>query len=189
MASPSSRVVWRKSAAAAALSRSQHHVMQRAASSSSSAAASSTTGTFSSSSSSPSPSTFGTNRGVSAQGVDSSSGFLLHQSSRSSLPVSTTARRAWSRSLSSSSSAAGASVPPDLPAELKPFHELGYLDDDGLTVFDTLHDMQVRSCHVFADRPLFGTYSNDSKKFEWMSYHEYAHKVDCCRAFLQSVGA
>lgn len=48
--------------------------------------------------------------------------------------------------------------------------------------------MQVRSCHVFADRPLFGTYSNDSKKFEWMSYHEYAHKVDCCRAFLQSVG-
>jgi hypothetical protein len=75
-----------------------------------------------------------------------------------------------------------------LPPELQPFRELGYVDEDGLTVFDTLHEMQVRSCQVFSNRQLFGTYSDDSKKFEWMTFKEYAEKVDSCRAFLQSVG-
>jgi hypothetical protein len=75
-----------------------------------------------------------------------------------------------------------------LPAELQKFREIGYVDEDGLTVFETLHDMQVRSCEVFSDRELFGTYSDESEKFEWMTYAQYAEKVDTCRAFLQSVG-
>lgn len=65
---------------------------------------------------------------------------------------------------------------------------MGFVDEDGLTVFETLHDMQVRSCKVFSDRELFGTYSEESNKFEWMTYAQYAEKVDTCRAFLQSVG-
>jgi hypothetical protein len=75
-----------------------------------------------------------------------------------------------------------------LPPELQPFYERGYVDEDGLTVFDTLHEMQVRSCQVFAKKELFGTYSEDSKQFEWMTFREYGEKVDACRAFLQSVG-
>jgi hypothetical protein len=68
------------------------------------------------------------------------------------------------------------------------FHEQGILDERGLTVFDTLYEMQVRSCQVFASHKLFGTYSNETKQFEWMKFHEYAAKVDTCRAVLRDLG-
>lgn len=95
--------------------------------------------------------------------------------------------RGSSRVVASSAPRAYLSSSP-LPAELQKFRELGYVDEDGLTVFETLHEMQVRSCEVFSDRELFGTFSEESQKFEWMTYAEYADKVDTCRAFLQSVG-
>jgi hypothetical protein len=68
------------------------------------------------------------------------------------------------------------------------FQAKGFLDDRGLTVFDTLHEMQVRSCQVFADRELFGTYSKESKKFEWMTYQEFDDQVNKCRAVLKDIG-
>ena len=70
----------------------------------------------------------------------------------------------------------------------KAFQAKGFLDDRGLTVFDTLHEMQVRSCEVFASRKLFGTYSKESKQFEWMTYQEFDSAVNKCRAVLKDIG-
>jgi len=75
-----------------------------------------------------------------------------------------------------------------LTEEQKAFQEQGILDERGLTIFDTLHDMQVRSCQVFNDRKLFGTYSEETKDFEWMSFADYDHKVNQCRAVLKDLG-
>jgi hypothetical protein len=66
------------------------------------------------------------------------------------------------------------------------FQAEGILDERALTVFDTLHEMQVRSCRVYADNDLFGTYNG--KAFEWMTYQEYANNVDKCRAVLHDLG-
>jgi hypothetical protein len=68
------------------------------------------------------------------------------------------------------------------------FKELGILDDQGLTVFDTLHEMQVRSCQVFKDNELFGTYDGESKSFKYMTYDEYNTKVNQCRSLLKDLG-
>jgi hypothetical protein len=70
----------------------------------------------------------------------------------------------------------------------KAFQAKGFLDDRGLTVFDTLHEMQVLSCEVFAPRKLFGTYSKESKQFEWMTYQEFGDAVNKCRAVLKDIG-
>jgi hypothetical protein len=70
----------------------------------------------------------------------------------------------------------------------KKFQELGFLDEKGLTTFDTLHEMQVRSCKVYAENDLFGTYQKDSNSFEYMTYEEYGDKVDKCRATLRDLG-
>lgn len=66
------------------------------------------------------------------------------------------------------------------------FQAEGIVDDRGLTMFNTLHEMQVRSCKVYADNDLFGTYNGT--KFEWMTYQEYADNVDKCRAVLHDLG-
>jgi hypothetical protein len=71
----------------------------------------------------------------------------------------------------------------------KHFHELGYLDERGLTVFDTLHEMQFRSCQVYAQNDLFGTYNPKSDKFEYMTFEEFSQKVHECRAVLKDLGA
>lgn len=47
-----------------------------------------------------------------------------------------------------------------------------HLDERGLVQFDTLHNMVVRSCDTFAEKNLFATYSEASKKFEWMTFQE-----------------
>lgn len=57
-------------------------------------------------------------------------------------------------------------------AEEKALQEEGILDERGLVVFDTLHNMQTRSCRVFAPKNLFATYSEETKNFEWMSFAE-----------------
>jgi hypothetical protein len=48
----------------------------------------------------------------------------------------------------------------------------GIIDERNLVQFDTLHNMQIRSCQVFAPKPLFATYSPDTKNFEWMTFAE-----------------
>ena len=48
--------------------------------------------------------------------------------------------------------------------------------------------MQINSCKVYADKQLFGTYSEESKKFEWMTFQDYADRVDQCRSMLQDLG-
>lgn len=82
------------------------------------------------------------------------------------------------------------SAPPSVlsPDRLQAFREKGFIDENGLTLFDTLHEMQVRACQVYAADDLFGTYSPDSKKFEWMTYHDYDVKVQTCRTMLKDLG-
>jgi hypothetical protein len=48
----------------------------------------------------------------------------------------------------------------------------GIIDERNLVQFDTLHNMQIRSCQVFAPKPLFATYSPETKNFEWMTFAE-----------------
>jgi hypothetical protein len=76
--------------------------------------------------------------------------------------------------------------------ELKKWQELGYVDEKGLTMFDTLHQMQVRSCATYAENELFGTYTEgkDGKdaSFQWMTFQEYATNVNKCRAVLKDIG-
>ena len=67
-------------------------------------------------------------------------------------------------------------------------HHEEYLDDNGLTKFNTLHDLQVRSCALFADNDLFGTYDNSKDSFEYMTYADYDSKVDACRKVLMDLG-
>jgi hypothetical protein len=52
------------------------------------------------------------------------------------------------------------------------FQALGLLDERGLVNFDTLHNMQVRSCQVYAEKNLFATYSEETQNFEWMTFAE-----------------
>lgn len=59
-----------------------------------------------------------------------------------------------------------------LSQEEQEWHKKGILDERGLVKFDTLHNMQVRSCQVYAPKNLFATYSPDSQQFEWMTYVE-----------------
>jgi hypothetical protein len=71
----------------------------------------------------------------------------------------------------------------------KAFQAKGFLDDrGGLTVFDALHEMQVRSCEAFAPRKLFGTDSKQMKQFGWMTHQEFDSAVNKCRAVLKDVG-
>ena len=70
----------------------------------------------------------------------------------------------------------------------KEFQELGFLDERGLTVFDTLHEMQVRTCAVFAENELFGSYDSEANSYKYITYGEFAEKVDKCRAVLKDLG-
>jgi hypothetical protein len=70
----------------------------------------------------------------------------------------------------------------------KHLQEVGYLDEKGLTAFDTLHEMQLRSCAVFAENDLFGTYDPESEKFVYETFQDYANQVDRCRAVLKDLG-
>ena len=68
------------------------------------------------------------------------------------------------------------------------FREQGIVGDDGLVLFDTIHEMQVRSCMVYKDNDLFGTYSPDEEAYVWQTYGEYAKNVNTCRAVLKDLG-
>jgi long-chain acyl-CoA synthetase len=73
-------------------------------------------------------------------------------------------------------------------ADMQRFRKEGLLDEKGLTVFDTLHEMQLSSCQVYSQNDLFGTFSPKTEKFEWMTYEEYGKKVDQCRSMLKDLG-
>lgn len=71
------------------------------------------------------------------------------------------------------------------PEQIQDFQRRGLLDDRELTNYATLHELQVHSCEVYAQNELFGTYSEHSKTFEYMTYQEYADRVDECRRVLR----
>uniref|UniRef100_A0A7S4EPR5 AMP-dependent synthetase/ligase domain-containing protein n=2 Tax=Pseudo-nitzschia australis TaxID=44445 RepID=A0A7S4EPR5_9STRA len=70
----------------------------------------------------------------------------------------------------------------------KHFQERGFLDAQGMTAFNTLHELQVHSSHVFSENELFGTYQEQSKTFNFMTYDEYNQKVNQCRSLLKDLG-
>ena len=88
----------------------------------------------------------------------------------------------------SSSSSVGQSVLLDHNNDGKGYQNEGWMDSDGLTVFNTLHELVDRSCHLFADRKMFGTYNEEVNKFEWMTYANFDDKVHQCRAVLKDLG-
>ena len=73
-------------------------------------------------------------------------------------------------------------------ADVQAWKDRGIIDDNEVTVFDTLHEMQKNSCEVYAKNNLFGTYTEASKSFEWMTFGEFAEKVDQCRSVLKDLG-
>ena len=68
------------------------------------------------------------------------------------------------------------------------FQERGFLDAQGMTAFNTLHELQVHSSHVFSKNELFGTYEEQSNTFKFMTYDEYNQKVNQCRSLLKDLG-
>ncbi len=70
----------------------------------------------------------------------------------------------------------------------KQFQELGVLDDQGLTRFETLHELQVNSTLVFKEQELFGTYDEESKSYHYITYDEYNQRVHKCRVVLKDLG-
>jgi hypothetical protein len=71
---------------------------------------------------------------------------------------------------------------------LDSFREMGYVDEDGLVQFDTIHEMQVRACAVYKDNDLFGTYSPEEEAYVWQTYGDYAKNVNICRTVLKDLG-
>ena len=102
-------------------------------------------------------------------------GALLRRSSR---PTSSPSSLSFLiRSLSSET------TPPQQPqfaSKTAQWQHEGILDERGLVNFDTLHNMQVRSCRVFADKNLFATYSEVTQKFEWMTFAECTCSITLC---------
>lgn len=74
------------------------------------------------------------------------------------------------------------------PQDVEAWKARGILDERELTVFETLHEMQVNSCEVYSKNKLFGTYAEASKSFEWMTFQEFADKVNQCRSVLKDLG-
>ncbi|CAB9507500.1 7a-methyl-1,5-dioxo-octahydro-1H-inden-4-yl [Seminavis robusta] len=68
------------------------------------------------------------------------------------------------------------------------FYDKGWLDERGLTQFKTLHENQVRACQIFADRDLYGVYSDETEKFEFSTYRDFGQQVDLARHVLKDLG-
>ena len=68
------------------------------------------------------------------------------------------------------------------------YHDMGWMDERGLTLFKTLHENQVRSCEIFADNELYGKYDPDSQKFVYSTYREFGNQVNRARHVLQDLG-
>lgn len=68
------------------------------------------------------------------------------------------------------------------------FHDKGWLDDRGLSIFKTLHENQVRSCQIYADNDLYGHYNEEAGDFVYKSYREFGEQVDQTRSVLKDLG-
>lgn len=73
-------------------------------------------------------------------------------------------------------------------ADIQAWKDRGVLDEYECTKFSTLHEMQVHSCEAYSKNQLFGTFTEASQKFEWMTFGEYADKVNQCRTVLNDLG-
>mmetsp|Transcript_45161 Transcript_45161/g.109962 ORF Transcript_45161/g.109962 Transcript_45161/m.109962 type:complete len:706 (+) Transcript_45161:370-2487(+) len=62
-------------------------------------------------------------------------------------------------------------------------------DETGLLKFNTLHELQENACQVYGhDHELFGTFSESSQKFEYMTYSDFGQRVEECRSVLKDLG-
>lgn len=68
------------------------------------------------------------------------------------------------------------------------YHDMGWMDDRGLTLFKTLHENQVRSCEVYADNELYGMHNDETGEFEYFKYRDFGLKVNRARAVLKDLG-
>lgn len=62
------------------------------------------------------------------------------------------------------------------------------VDERNLLKFDTLASLQQNACQVFADNDLFGTYSEETKQFQWIDYAEFDERVGKVRSVLIDLG-
>jgi len=68
------------------------------------------------------------------------------------------------------------------------YYERGWMDEIGSVLFNTLHEDQVRACEIFAENQCLGTYSEETKKFEYITYAELGQLVDRTRDALKHLG-
>jgi hypothetical protein len=68
------------------------------------------------------------------------------------------------------------------------FQKQGLLDNEGLTVFNTLHELQEVACSVYSENELFGTFNDSSGQFEYLTYGDFGKQVEECRALLRHLG-
>ena len=68
------------------------------------------------------------------------------------------------------------------------YHDMGWMDDRGLTLFKTLHENQVRSCEIYADNELYGVHNDQTGEFEFASYRDFGQKVNRARHVLKDLG-
>lgn len=70
----------------------------------------------------------------------------------------------------------------------KPFLEKGWIDERGLTQFDTLHENQVRACALYAKNELYGLYNEETGEFEFETYEYFGKQVNKARDVLKHLG-
>ena len=68
------------------------------------------------------------------------------------------------------------------------YHDMGWMDDRGLTLFKTLHENQVRSCEIYADNELYGVHNDETGNFEYFTYRDFGEKVNRARHVLKDLG-
>ena len=68
------------------------------------------------------------------------------------------------------------------------YHDMGWMDDRGLTLFKTLHENQVRSCEIYADNELYGAYNDETGEFDYFTYKDFGDKVNRARHVLKDLG-
>lgn len=113
---------------------------------------------------------------------------VIASNAKGCLPKAISANATASSTKTSSSNSSSTAVRFISTEQQQHFQQLGMLDDQGLTIFDTLHEMQVNSCQVYKENELFGTYDEASNSFLYMTYEEYNQKVNQCRSLLKDLG-
>lgn len=111
--------------------------------------------------------------------------------------------RVGSRALLRASASSTQSVSPFASSALRSFSSTetahladlqasGFVDSNGHTNFDTLHELRISACAAYHDRDLFGTFApgavEGEGEYKWMTYSEFNVLVDKTRAVLQNLG-